>query len=98
MSRYRPPSPKSSPYITAEGARKLRAELQRRKEQQLLRAVHHEHQVLICVEVGAGRVATATKVHDHAVLRQATKARAVLAPRRHRCSGHVGGQLGEPAL
>lgn len=27
MSRYRPPSPKSSPYITAEGARKLRAEL-----------------------------------------------------------------------
>ena len=27
MSRYRPPSLKSSPYITAEGARKLRAEL-----------------------------------------------------------------------
>lgn len=27
MSRYRPPSPKSSPYMTVEGARKLRAEL-----------------------------------------------------------------------
>ncbi|MDA7826553.1 transcription elongation factor GreB [Porticoccaceae bacterium] len=27
MSRYRPPSPKSSPYITAEGAAKLRAEV-----------------------------------------------------------------------
>lgn len=27
MSRYRPPQPKSSPYITAEGAESLRAEL-----------------------------------------------------------------------
>ena len=27
MSRYRPPSPKSSPYITPEGASKMRAEL-----------------------------------------------------------------------
>lgn len=27
MSRYRPPAPKSSPYITAEGAEQLRAEL-----------------------------------------------------------------------
>ena len=27
MSRYRPPPPKSSPYITAEGAAKLRAEV-----------------------------------------------------------------------
>ena len=27
MSRYRPPAPKSSPYITADGAAKLRAEL-----------------------------------------------------------------------
>jgi len=27
MSRYRPPQPKSSPYITADGAIKLRAEL-----------------------------------------------------------------------
>lgn len=27
MSRYRPPSPKSSPYITADGAAKLRAEV-----------------------------------------------------------------------
>ncbi len=27
MSRYRPPSPKSSPYITAEGATQLREEL-----------------------------------------------------------------------
>jgi transcription elongation factor GreB len=27
MSRYRPPAPKSSPYITAEGAAKLRAEV-----------------------------------------------------------------------
>jgi transcription elongation factor GreB len=27
MSRYRPPQPKSSPYITAEGAAKLREEL-----------------------------------------------------------------------
>ena len=27
MSRYRPPSPKSSPYITGDGAIKLRAEL-----------------------------------------------------------------------
>ena len=28
MSRYRPPTPKSSPYITAEGAAKMRAEIQ----------------------------------------------------------------------
>ena len=28
MSRYRPPQPKSSPYITAEGAKALQAELQ----------------------------------------------------------------------
>src|SRR5690606_6462174 len=27
MSRYRPPQPKSSPYITADGARRLREEL-----------------------------------------------------------------------
>jgi transcription elongation factor GreB len=27
MSRYRPPAPKSSPYITADGAAKLRAEV-----------------------------------------------------------------------
>lgn len=27
MSRYRPPTPKSSPYITADGAAKLRAEV-----------------------------------------------------------------------
>ena len=27
MPRYRPPTPKSSPYITAEGATKLRDEL-----------------------------------------------------------------------
>ena len=29
MSRYRPPAPKSSPYITPEGATRLRAELDR---------------------------------------------------------------------
>lgn len=29
MSRYRPPAPKSSPYITPEGAARLRAELDR---------------------------------------------------------------------
>ena len=27
MSRYRPPAPKSSPYITADGAAQLRAEV-----------------------------------------------------------------------
>ncbi|MCK9563443.1 MAG: transcription elongation factor GreB [Bacteroidales bacterium] len=44
MSRYRPPQPKSSPYITAEGAETLRAELNQlwKVERPQVTAVVHE--------------------------------------------------------
>lgn len=43
MGRYRPPPPKKSPYITSEGAQKLRAELQflwKTERPQVTQAVH----------------------------------------------------------
>ena len=51
MSRYRPPSPKSSPYITAEGATQLREELRQlwKVERPQVTQIVHEQPRMVTV-------------------------------------------------